>query len=105
MTQAQLTTGRYRQVAGWSSLVVGAHLLASLFNAGVTNGTEDVIEQTAPTRILPSPALADGDDVPARFLINALEANCEISPGQPLYAGQNTWVAETHGWGCQASRP
>ena len=50
-------------------------------------------------------ALADGDDVPARLVVDASEANCEMSPGQPVYVGQNTWVVATHWWGCQASTP
>jgi hypothetical protein len=92
------------EVLGWSSLVAGALMSASLLNAGVTNGTGGVVH-AAPTRILSSPAtaaLADGDDVRARFLADAPEAICQLSAGQPLYAGLNTWVAETH-WSCEAS--
>ncbi len=77
MTHAQVTTGRYRQVAGWTSLAAGAVLLALLFNAGVTNGTAGV-EQAAPTAELSSlatAALADGDDVRARFLLTQATAN------------------------------
>jgi hypothetical protein len=93
MAQPQVTTGRCWQVAGWSSLIVGALLLAALFNAGVTNGT-GAVRQTPPTVAVPaqvaltahseqsgihegtnrqlSPAtaaLADGDDVRARLLV------------------------------------
>jgi hypothetical protein len=77
MTHAQVTTGRYRQVAGWTSLAAGAVLLASLFNAVVTDGTAGV-EQAAPAAELSSvatAALADGDDVRARFLLMQATAN------------------------------
>ncbi len=76
MAHAQVITGRCCQVMGWSSLLATALLLACLLNAGVTNGTPGVV-QAAPTRILPSPAtaaLADGDDVRARFLATARDA-------------------------------
>ena len=106
MAQAQVTTRRRRQVLGWSSLIASALLLASLLNAGVTNGTGQVV-QAAPTRVLPSPstaALADGDEVRAPLLANAPEANCEMSVRQPLYAGLNNWVTEMR-WSCEVSSP
>jgi hypothetical protein len=80
-------------MAGWSGLLVGALLLAWLFNAGVTNST-GAVGQTPPNVTVPaqvaltahyeqsgihegtnrqlSPAtaaLADGDDVRARLLV------------------------------------
>ena len=41
-------------------------------------------------------ALADGDDVRARFLAQQPGATCQMVAGQPLYAGQDTWVAHMH---------
>jgi hypothetical protein len=112
MVPACVTTGRCCQVAGWGGLIAGALLLASLFDAGVTNGTRGV-EQTF-TDMLPaagtfdapyvqsgihedtnghlSPAtaaLAGGEDLRARLLADPPAANCAM---QPLYAGQTSWV-------------
>ena len=106
MTQARVMTRRYRQVAGWSSLIASALILASLLDAGVTNGTVGVV-QAVPTDTLSSaatPALADSNNVGARFLSDAPEASCEVAAGQPLYAGLNTWVAQTQS-DCEISTP
>jgi hypothetical protein len=84
--------GRSRQAASWSSLIAGVLILVWLFNAAATNALGDV-GQAKPTGALgeqgllhppsaqrgihagadrlPSPAtaaLADGDDVQARFV-------------------------------------
>jgi hypothetical protein len=48
-----VTTGTCRQVAGWSSLITAALLLALLFNAAVTNGTGGA-EQMAAMDIFPA---------------------------------------------------
>lgn len=92
MAQAQVSMGRSRQATRWGSLIAGVLILAWLFNAALTNVLGDV-EQAAPPDALPaqgllhapsvqsgihagpdrhlSPAtaaLADGDDVRARFV-------------------------------------
>jgi hypothetical protein len=69
MKEVRVTTRRRWQALGWSTLIVGTFLLASLLTAGVTNGTGGVL-QAAPTRGLPSSttgALVD-NDARARFL-------------------------------------
>jgi hypothetical protein len=73
MIQRRETTRRRWHLLGWSSPIAGALLLGLLLDAGVTNGTGEVV-QAVPPRILESPATAallDGDDVRARFLANA----------------------------------
>jgi hypothetical protein len=107
MTHVRLMTWRYRQVAGWGSLIASALLFASLLDAGVTNGTGGVV-QAVPTDTHSSaatPALTDSNDVVARFLsTDAPKDSCDVAPGQPLYAGLNTWVAQTQS-DCEISRP
>jgi hypothetical protein len=79
MARIPVPIARSRNVVGWSSLVAGTVLLASLFNAAVTSGSGGV-DQARPTRVLPSDttaALADGDDVRAGQL--ALHAAYEYS--------------------------
>jgi hypothetical protein len=66
MMQVSVTTRRRWQALGWSTLIAGALLLASLLNAAVTNGTAGV-GHSASTRSLAS-QLADADDARARFL-------------------------------------
>jgi len=91
MTQVRMTTRTYQQIAGWSSLTAVALLMASLLNVAVTTGSGAV--QAAPTRTFSSPAtaaLADGDDVRARFLANAPGGDC----AEALSAGLNTWVGD-----------
>jgi hypothetical protein len=113
MAHAQVATGQYRQMAGWSGLLVSGLLLAWLFNAGVINATGGV-RQIPPTVTVPaqvvlnahyeqsgihegtnrqlSPAtaaLADGDDVRAGVLADPPAATCTT---QPLYAGRTSWV-------------
>lgn len=110
--QTRVTARTRWQVAGWSGLLAGALLLASLFQAGATNGTGSPAP-VAPTPVYRSPAtaaLTDGDDVRARFLADSPwccptpEASCELSDGQPLYVGLHTCVAKTH-WGGDVSPP
>src|SRR5690349_9488969 len=48
IVRAWVTTRTCWRVAGWGGLIAGTLLLASLFNAGVTNGTS-AIEQTDAT--------------------------------------------------------
>jgi hypothetical protein len=95
MAQAQVTTGRCRQVAGWSSLIAAALLLASLFNAGVTSGSGG-IEQTAPTGMVPAQGTPDAHYGPG--------GQCQLIVRPPLYAGQNTWVTQTT-WQCPDPLP
>jgi len=70
MARVPVPIATSRNVVGWSSLVAGTVLLASLFNAAVTSGSGRV-DQAGPTRVLLSDttaALADGDDVRAAQL-------------------------------------
>jgi hypothetical protein len=92
MVRAWVTTGICWRAAGWCGLIACTLLLASLFNVAVTNGTS-AIEQTGATGSLrmdamthapfvqsrihegtnrhlsaATAALADGDNVRARFL-------------------------------------
>jgi hypothetical protein len=108
MSPARVASGTWWYVAGWSGLLASTLLLASLFNAGVTNGTKGADQRgdgdqgqgsscvaqfgsynwrvfssgrqgpcglgpdtSTPIPVQQSPvtaALADGDDVRARFL-------------------------------------
>ena len=86
MARIPLPIAWSRNVVGWSSLVAGTVLLASLFNAAVTSGSGRV-DQAGPTRVLLSEttaALADGDDVRAGQL--ALHAAYEYSD---MFAGSS----------------
>ena len=80
---ARMTARTVRQVAGWSGLLAGAVLLASLLNAGVTNGTGGALAYTR--SCCPSPP-----------------AGCEIGDGQLLYVALHRCVAEAH-WGGDVS--
>jgi hypothetical protein len=109
MAQAWVRGGASWRVVRWGSLLGSSFVLASLFNAAVTNGLGGVSE-VPPTVTRPaygafeqqydqsriregtnrhlSPAtaaLADGDDVRAGLLAG----NCAT---QSPYAGQNSWV-------------
>jgi len=81
----------------WSCLVVGALLVASLFNAGVTNGTAGV-EDTAATGIRPWLDLAQFGESGIHEGSNRSRyvqfGNCDLIFVQALYAGQNTWVRQ-----------
>jgi len=83
------TRNRRRRVpllAGWSSLIAAVLLLASLFNAAVTNHTNEATNRTGSPA---TAALADGDDVRAGSLAGSPVVNCAK---QPDYAGQSSWV-------------
>jgi hypothetical protein len=51
VAQGQVATARYRQMGGWSSMVVAVLVLASLFNTAVTNAIGGAV-QTEPTGML-----------------------------------------------------
>ena len=112
MEQAWVRGGASLRVVRWGSLLGSSFVLASLFNAAVTNGLGGVsevpptvtrpaygaFEQQYESRIREgtnrhlSPAtaaLADGDDVRAGLLAGLPAANCAT---QSPYAGQNSWV-------------
>ena len=90
MTHVRVMTWRYRQVAGWGSLIASALLFASLLDAGVTNGTGGGV-QAVPTDTHSSAATAPKE-------------SCDVAPGQSLYAGLNTWVAQRQS-DCAISTP
>lgn len=88
------TPRRDRQATvAWGVMLASLLALASLFNA-VASSALSGPSATAPTpgRLSPATAaLADGDDVRARFLAERAAADCAT---QPLYAGQNSWVPQ-----------
>jgi len=113
MAQAWVRGGASWRVVRWGSLLVSSFVLASLFNAAVTNGLGGVSEVPPPvtrpaygafeqqddqSRIHEgtnghlshaTAALADGDDVRAGLLAGLPAANCAT---RSLYAGPNSWV-------------
>jgi hypothetical protein len=105
-TRVGVTSERCWQALAWGALLTAALLLASLFQAGATAATGGVA-QAEPATIhvsTASPALANDDDTYAHIPgvgldPNRLRIDCEPVVGQPLYAGLNTWVTQTH-WQC-----
>jgi len=85
-----VTGHRCSKVLAWSALLAGALLLASLFQAVLTNSIERAVQPES-TPIHVSSATAS-------------LANCEMIIGPPLYAGQNTWVTQTR-WQCADPLP
>ena len=85
-----------RATLDWSH-GLGALLVASLFNAGVTNGTAGV-EDTAATGIRPWLDLAQFGESGIHEGSNRSRyvqfGNCDLIFVQALYAGQNTWVRQ-----------
>ena len=70
---------------------------------GGENGSSTVTIQALAT------AGSEGASQPERTPMDlsaatATRTNCETIVGQPLYAGQNTWVAQTH-WQCANAVP
>ncbi len=78
------------RVLAWSGLIAGSLLLASVLQAVATAGSEGA-----------SQAERTPMDLSAG---TATRTNCETIVGQPLYVGQNTWVAQTH-WQCANAVP
>jgi hypothetical protein len=103
--QVDVVGHRWWRVLAWSGLIAAVFLFASLLQAVVTGGAAGSVE-AGPTQIQlfsATTAVTDGDEVRAGdqgvlgdigFLAPPSEANCEMAASQPLYAGQNTWVAE-----------
>ena len=87
MAQAWVRGEASWRVVRWGSLLGSSFVLASLFNAAVTNGLGGV---SSDRNLSPATAaLADGDDVRAGLLAGLPAANCAT---QSLYAVQNSWV-------------
>ena len=71
-----MTSHAWWRVLAWSGLIAGSLMLTSLLEALGTAGGEGAIQ---------------AERTPMN-LSAARRTNCETIVGQPLYAGQNTWV-------------
>ena len=88
-----------------AAFLAGTLLLVSLMQPVAIGGIEDDVPVDPPQlhASTATTALADGDDVRARFLAQA-DAVCELTAGSPLYVGQNTWATDRK-WRCADPMP
>jgi hypothetical protein len=77
------------RVVGWGSLIASPFLMASLFNAALTNRSAG---QVSAIESLP----AEG----TRELRFGQSEDCKPVVSKPVYIGQNTWIGQA-AWQCE----
>jgi hypothetical protein len=93
-------------VVAWSVMLASVSVLTSVFQAPAGSALDGPQPRRQPPVRLSAatPAFASEDDLRARLVADGPDATCELIVGQPLYAGQNTWVPQA-AWRCPDRQP